>query len=202
MYHLRSRVERSIMEDNSLAAYCFRKANFDSIREYLYNNDFDQMLSIVDIDEMLDEFYTLIYEIYERFVPKATIKPSSNPTWFNKQLCNSKNARNRQYKKLCAARKLDENADASKYVRLSDEFEKRKSETYDGFIHDLALNSKNEPRKFWKFISGNRKSNSLPCKLTHNDNIATSDIDKANLFADFFASVFIERPADNELKKR
>lgn len=33
----------------------------------------------------------------------------------------------------------------------------------------------------------------------YNDKTATSDSEKANLFAEFFASVFIKRPADSEL---
>lgn len=33
----------------------------------------------------------------------------------------------------------------------------------------------------------------------YNDKTATSDSEKANLFAEFFASVFIKRPADTEL---
>lgn len=56
-----------------------------------------------------------------------------------------------------------------------------------------------QPGKFWKFINGKRKSNSLPGKIMYNDKTATSDSEKANLFAEFFASVLIERPADNEL---
>lgn len=47
-------------------------------------------------EEMSDN--AMIYDVFEKFVPKATIKPSNNPTWYNKQLCNMKNVRNRHYK--------------------------------------------------------------------------------------------------------
>lgn len=43
------------------------------------------------------------------------------------------------------------------------------------------------------------KSNSLPGKITFKGKLATTDKEKAYLFAEFFGSVFIERPADPEL---
>lgn len=63
------------IDDKPFAAYCFRKANFPAIREYIDTYDFGHIFNIADIDTMLEEFYELIYNIYERFVPKATIKP-------------------------------------------------------------------------------------------------------------------------------
>lgn len=92
------------------ASYCFRKANFDLIREYLDSCNFDDFLIDNDIDQMVERFYALLYETFERFVPKASIKATKNPVWFNKKLCNLKNLCNRQYKKLCAAKKSDGNA--------------------------------------------------------------------------------------------
>lgn len=86
------------MDDKPFASFCFRKANSEAICKHLCSYDFEQLPSNVDIDDMLDDFHALIYDINEQFVPKATIKPSNNPTWFSKQLCNLKNTRNRQYK--------------------------------------------------------------------------------------------------------
>lgn len=93
---------------------------------------------------MLDEFYDFIYNTFELFVPKATIKPSSNPTWYNKKLCNLKNSTNRKYGKLCAARKLNGNAESSAYDKINEEFEKAKLEEYNKFVQCLALNAKKQ----------------------------------------------------------
>lgn len=185
--------------DNRFAAYSFRKGNYTAMREHFDNFDHSRIYQCMDVNTMLDEFYDMIYKAFELFVPKATIKPSSHPTWYNKKLCNLRNATNRKYGKLCAARKLNENADSSAYDKSCKEFEKVKLEEYNNFVHNLASNARKQPGKFWKFINGKRKSNSLPGKVMYNDKTATNDSEKANLFAEFFGSVFIKRPADPEL---
>lgn len=184
------------MDEQKRAAYSFRKANVEAINHYIENYNFESLFSISDLDEMIDNFYDIIYDVFERFVPKASVKKSSNPVWFNKELCNLKNSCNRQFKKLCAAKKSNENADATKYENLRRNFEELKVSEYDKFVNDLALNSKSNPKEFWKFVNGKCKSESLPCKVTHNGKTAVSNIDKANLFAEFFSSVYIERPVD------
>lgn len=88
---------------------------------------------------------------------------------------------------------------SSKYINLCKEFEKLKFEAYDKYVDNIAINSKSNPKQFWQFINGKCKSQSLPCKLEYGDKTAVTDIDKANLFAEFFASVYIERPPDNGL---
>lgn len=149
------------MIEHPVAAYCFRKANFAGMNEYLKNYDYDSIYSYTDVNDMLEEYYKLIYKTFELFVPKSTIKPSNNPTWFNKKLCNLKNIRNRQYRQLCEARNREANADSSAYDKVNEEFETLKLQEYNKFVHEVAMNSKKQPIKFWKFINGKRKSNAL-----------------------------------------
>lgn len=84
--------------------------------ETLLISDYGQLFMIQDINELLDEYYAILYDVFEKFVPKSTIKPSKNPMSFNKSLGNLKNDQNLQYTKLCAARKIDENADSTPYM--------------------------------------------------------------------------------------
>lgn len=90
------------------------------------------------------------------------------------------------------------NADSSKYEEIRGE--KRNVEAYDKFVNDIAINSKSDSKQFWKFVNGKSKSESIPCKLSHDEKIAVGDSDKVNLFAKFFASVYIERQPDNDFK--
>lgn len=148
---------------------------------------------------MISKFYNFIHNLFERFVPKSSIKSTRNPVWFNKQLCNLRNLCNRQYKKLCTARKTNANSDSSKYEKLCKDFDELKLRGYDKYVHGIAEESKRNPRAFWKFINGKRVSNNLPGKIMLGNETATSDNDKANLFAKFLSSVYIERPVDNDL---
>lgn len=56
--------------------YCFKKANYDEIRDHLSNNNiinmFDQ--SKEDVNTISDRFYDILYDLFDKFVLKATIR--------------------------------------------------------------------------------------------------------------------------------
>lgn len=99
------------------AALSFRKADYDQIREYLNRFNFDEIFSVSDSDDML-------YRMFERFVPKSSIK-------------SSRNSCNRQFKKLCAYRKINLNADSSKYEKLCKDFNELKLLEYEKYVHGI-----------------------------------------------------------------
>lgn len=71
----------------------------------------------------------------------------------------------------------------------SDEFESYQDQLFNALMTDLAANYKKKPRKFWNFINSKYKANALPGKMYFGNEEATIDIEKANLFAKFFASL-------------
>lgn len=177
--------------------YCFKKAPFDLIREELVNTDFDALFTDRNLDDMLDALYARCYEIFDLHIPKATLRMTNHPVWYDKKLINLKNRRNRAYKKF-----LDESvkshgiADASSFLSAKNEFETYQNELYNGFLSHLAANYKKQPKKFWNFINSKYKKSILPGKMTYNSEHATNDTEKANLFAKFFASVYKKYPND------
>lgn len=139
---------------------------------------------------MTELFYDVLLDIIDRNVPQAT--PKNNiPVWFNRKLLNLRNIRSREYKKLQTKRIDDINADNSKFQHANTDFEAYQKELQTEYVKKIANERKGDPRSLWRYINGKRSTNSLPNKLTFNDEIATSDPEKAGLFADFFASVYI-----------
>lgn len=65
--------------DNNNARYCFNKANFDQIREDLMSIDYDQILNLDDVNELVDVFYNILYEVFDKHVPRASIRMSNKP---------------------------------------------------------------------------------------------------------------------------
>lgn len=182
-------------DDSSFQSYCFRKANYGNIRSHLENINFDNIFNMENaenIDEILLNFYNVIYDTFDKFVPKATIRPTNNPKWFTKELVNLKNKRNRAYKKLCERKKSDPSADDSKFNSINDLFSNRHKHLHEEYIGNLENDFKRNPTNFWNFVNGHRKSSSLPCKLNYKDKSATSNEEKANLFAEHFSSVYIK----------
>lgn len=177
---------------SSSPRYCFGKANYESINAELSELDFESLFAGTDIDQMVDCFYDKLNDIFDRHVPQATPRNNNLPIWYNKKMLNLRNIRAREYRKLQARRAADVNADDSKFRQSKIEFDSYEQQLYTDYIRKLAEDRKNDPKSFWRFINGKRTSNSLPSKLNFNGNTATNDMDKANLFAGFFSSVYID----------
>lgn len=199
--HISIECEPTVMPSNDSLNlhYCFRKANFDHIREHLQTIDFDALCITDDIDEILRNFYSILYETFDKFVPKASLRSNKNPPWFTKELINLKNKRNRIYKKLCDRKKDNPNADDSQFITANENFSLRHKEVHEEYIKQLAEDFKQKPKNFWNFVNGHRKSNNLPCKMSYDNKSATTDEEKANLFAEFFSSVYKECRKDETL---
>lgn len=177
---------------SSFQAYCFKKADYDLIRSHLETIRFDALLATENVDEMLLNFYNILYETFDQFVPRATIRPTKNPPWFTSELVNLKNRKNWAHKKLCMRQKTDSNADESKYNQINEIYTNRHKELHEKYIKDLADNFKRDPKNFWTFVNGHRSTCTLPCKLNYKDKSATSNKDKADLFAEHFSSVYVK----------
>lgn len=98
-------------------AFCFKKANFDLIREHLYGLDLMNTLDpTVDVNEMTSTLYGIIYNTFEKFVPRAVIRTNNKPIWHNRELSKLKNVRNKEYKKLCEYRANNIDSDEQPFL--------------------------------------------------------------------------------------
>lgn len=183
----------------SSSRYCFKKADFDSLRESLSTINWADQICGDDIDDMVGKLYEILYGIFDEHVPKVTPRVSNCPIWYDKKILNLKNIRNKEFNRLCKNRMNNRDADDSDFCQARDDFDNYQKQLYERYVKDLAENSKNDSKKFWSMINGKRKSNSLPCKLTYETEIATTDQDKANLFSKFFQSVYANHEKDNDL---
>lgn len=141
-----------------------------------------------------------MFQIIEDYVPQATHKVNNNPIWYNKKLINLRNIRNREYKKLQKNRTTNEAADDSTFIGARANFDNYQLELYSSYVEKIAQDRKCNPKAFWQFVNSKRSSNSLPSQLNYNGKSASSDTEKANLFAAFFSSVYINH--DNQFNVR
>lgn len=182
------------------AVYCFKKAPFDLIREAISNINFDTLFTNKNVDEMVDAFYSTCYGIFDELIPKATLRVNNHPAWYDNTLINLKNRRNRAYQKLLNSRNSNIGpSDDSAFLAAKNEFEAYQDELYNGFLQNLALNYKRQPKKFWNYINSKYKKSTLPATMFYGNDRVSTDIDKANLFAKFFATVYKKHPNEEEL---
>lgn len=144
-----------------------------------------------DVNDMLNKFYDSLYGIIDKHVSKASLRANNHPPWFNKELINLKNVRNREYKKLCSTRVKNPDTEDSKFGQVNEEFEIAHKIAHEAYIKDLGENFKSNPKNFWSHVNGKRKSNTLPCKMSFNGKFATPDQEK----------VYIERQKDDDLDR-
>lgn len=188
-------------EKPSNTLYSFRRANYDSIREDFATMDFHSFLPD-SVDVLLDKLYNKIYDVIDRHVPKSSVKNHNNhPKWFTKEVCNLKNIRNRLYKKLCSSRTDNPDADTTKFNKANELFESTHKNAFDDYMDNISMSFRTDPKQFWNHVNGKRKSNSLPCKMHFNGTTASNDQEKAELFAEFFSSVYVEHPADDSINE-
>lgn len=191
-------------EDSQHEIYSFRKANYDNIRAHLSTFDFPNVLNnATDLDDMVQQFYDILLDTFERFVPKSRIRSSNKPIWHNKVLASLKNKRNKEYKKLSKMREetsdVNEKPNDQPFLESNFKFEQYRKELHEEFIQRQAANLSKNPREFWKHLNGKRKSNSLPDNMNFNDKTAKTDQEKADLFADFFEDVYVKHDEDQSL---
>ena len=122
------------------------------------------------------------------FIPKITIQPNQSPKWFTPDI-------RHQIKCLQTLRRKHklhptEHTTArlnSAEVNLENSIKQAKTNFEANLINNFAFNNES---KIYKYIKSLSKSDSIPLTVFFQENVATRDIDKANLFNQFFFSIF------------
>ena len=83
-------------------------------------------------------------------------------------------------------------SDWNKYKQLRNETKSALNKSYWSHVHDL-IDSKN-PKRFWSFIKTKTKSKSIPPVVKFQNERSSTASDKAELFNNFFVSVFSSKP--------
>lgn len=139
---------------DSNSTFCFKRANFDQIREHLSNLDLVKAMNhTTDVNEMTSILYAAIFNTFELFVPRAVIRSTNKPIWHNKELSSLKNNRNKEYKKICDRRQKYPDADENSFLNAKINFEKYRRQLHNDFIRDKASSLKSDSKSLWKFIN-------------------------------------------------
>lgn len=78
--------------------HCFRKADYEMIREKLSEINIIDIIYDTDLDTQVNKLYEFLHGFFDEFVPKATPRISNRPVWYDKRLLKLKNVRNKLYK--------------------------------------------------------------------------------------------------------
>lgn len=168
----------------------FRKTNFEKLKNLLNNTDFQNIFVCkhIQIDDAISQFYEKIFNCFQLsvpFVPQKSI--SSSPPWYNKELRELRNKRNKSWRVYLNSRS---DSDYHNYQTTFTNFSKLCESLYASYLNQMQSNLISDPKKFFQFINVKRKSDNYPPTLKLDDASSENPKEIANLFAHFFSQSF------------
>lgn len=169
----------------------FYAADYEKINSNLNEVDWESHLSNKDIETAVDCFYTIVNKIINDLVPSKSISNSNNkyPVWFSYSLIRLIKKKNKIHKKWKIYKRL---TDYEVFSSLRSQVKTLEVSCYNLFISRAENNIKLNSKLFWSFIKSktDRHHTGLPDTLHLDGRLAHDGHDMANLFNEFFQSVF------------
>ncbi len=167
----------------------FSKLNYTDLADYIFNYDFSVCLYTYDVEVAWNHLRFILHDAISQFAPKVMLKPRKNsPKWFNSGVRHQLN-RTRHFRKN--AKIHPTTANVNRLVRE------------ENYLHQLMSTSKinykaslveefaySNSSKIYKYINNLLKRGNLPETMHLESQLASSDLDKASLFNQFFKSVY------------
>lgn len=166
----------------------FFKSNYVETCTDLALLDWEEILSLLPIDEMTNAFYTELKKIIKKHTPFTKDEPNKYPSWFSpslKQCLREKQKHHRRFKKFKNPRDYDS------YSLLRARCKKLINKDYKNFISSVESSLKTNLKNFWRFVNNKKKNcNSIPQTMKYGNLTSSDQGEVCELFSSYFASVF------------
>lgn len=169
----------------------FRKADYDSINDFLGSIDWNQVIGETgDVNDMLESFYEVVNSAVSRFVPLTKTKKNNYPPWFNKRLKKMLLEKNKFRRRFAKYRNPLDSVTFELLRKRCDNFAVK---CYNLYVKDIENKITENPKYFWSYIKAKRGGTSTyPATMT-DGTVETSDgLDICNLFASQFSSAYLK----------
>lgn len=174
------------VSDLQLFRYNFHRADYNLLNDYFESMDWS-FLYCNNINSALEMFYTVLYIAIDLHVPKTRVSTLKYPNYFSRGTIALINKKNKAFKKYKHTRLT---SDECQYKILRSQSKTSIKKDYDSFVQTVQNNILNNTKAFWSYIKTQRNTAGYPMKMSLN-NVNSSDPKIiADLFADFFQSVF------------
>ena len=177
-----------VTKDREAFDYAMAKGDYFSLNEYLLGCNFTALYNSADIEEIWSILKHHILTGMNLFIPKVKLRSRQFPVWFTpdlRHLIKCLRTLQRKYIKHPTSNNFQKLADTQHFFQ--DASKAAKSDYEQSLIHNFAMNR--DP-KIYQYIKQFTKSYSLPPQLHLGANVANTDYDKAELFNQYFFSVF------------
>ena len=183
--HVRSQPSDNVTQH----VYDYSKADFPRMNLYICNSDILNCLYFSDVETTWAIIMSIIYEAMALFIPKFQFHSKQYPKWFTKEL-------RHQLKCLHTLRRTykcsPSDRNATRLSQAEESFQSNAATAKSTYETDLITNfATNSNPNIYRHIRSFTKSATIPPTVYFNDTSASSNTSRANLFNQYFYSVFI-----------
>lgn len=184
----RSRAE----DDAPLLEFDFLRCDYRIVNDRIASLDWNRLLDTT-VDNAVSMLYEKLHEVIRDTVPLKSrrLRSQHHQQWWTPQLRNLRNrlrkARKRYFRDKSSSRK-------SELQQIEEEYKSLQLSSFRKYIDTLQSNFKQDPSSFWKFVKCRKNSVQIPDNVTYQSSTSSSPLSTANLFAEFFQSVFENDP--------
>lgn len=165
--------------DHKLA---YKRADWDGINKAIVDRPF-LPYCFSNVDEVLRQWYEWIWAIIEEFIPRVTEHRSSLPPWYSSTTSN--------LLKRLNTLKRNTNPTLSRIIKIKKlEKEISKCVEFDLLDFEKTVFEGRTFSKIQKYLKSIKKTSTIPQLVKLGDLEASDDFTKAELFNEYFASVF------------
>ena len=172
-----------------ISRYNFNKVNSTLLNHLIFSINWIEFLDFntLNLDECIELFYRLLYELIDIVVPKYIFKCNNFPTWFSKNLIET----------IIDKKIAHFNWKNTGDIRYQIEFKRLRAlsillsrKNYQEYIHNIENSIGRNSKTFWNYVNECRNYKNIPSVMKHNNFVFDNDLEICNAFADFFSSVY------------
>jgi len=178
------KISVSSFKENQIPKQNFRKTDYDALNEFFLTIDWNELFSVcLSPTDMYDRFLNVVNFAIDTFVPLVKFKSSCS-----KDMRKILSKKKFLWKKYKLSKDL---SDLFNFKKCNALFKKEALKIRIKEEQDLFKSK--DMSKFFKFVNARLKNaKTAPFLNDNNGTIVYDDVEKANLFNDYFASVFTE----------
>ena len=195
-------------KENTIKVPDFRKARFDELRTLINNENWD-VLKTLNAEKAWEKFKNVVHDGMVACIPFKRFRKANKPMWMNNEISQGSKLKKKKWKKLkrcnnhnCSAHKLGKGAGGvnkhsdnclayKEFKEIEKDLHKKIRVQKAGFEEDIALDIKNNPKKFYSYVrSKNKSKEGIGPLLSDNDQLVESDTEMVQILNQFFSSVF------------
>lgn len=192
--HYQIKLKTVLEYDNyKFSVYDFKNCDYENLTHHLNCINWPEILCNVDLNSAVENFYTIVYEAIDIYVPTIFVGNSNYPKWVSTELKECILFKKLYHKIFKISGLPNDYKIFSSYRRKCKVLSKM---NYISYIRSLESNVNHNIKCFWNYVRHTRRQDKLPNQMFLKQQLANNNLDIANLFADYFANVYSTEEPD------